>query len=90
MDSIVQFGDENPVTYQHMKKILIGALIGGLVGAGAILVLAAQSAKQAQAGIRRRGSRWLERATLAGGGFPARGRVTAGGRTAGNMTVHVS
>ena len=90
MDSIVQFGDENPVTHQPMKKILIGALIGGLVGAGAILVLAAQSANQARAGMRRRGSRWLDRANGIAGDSPARDRFTAGGRTAGNMTVHVS
>jgi hypothetical protein len=72
------------------KGIFFGALIGGLAGAAALLLFAVQSENQARASIRRQGIDWLDRAAGIAQPSPVRGRNAAGGRTAGNMTVHVS
>jgi gas vesicle protein len=75
---------------QYTRNILLGLMIGGMAGATAILLFAAQSAKLARANIRRQGNRWLERAAGNAKHFPMQDRNAAGGRTAGNMTVHVA
>ncbi|MBN2086255.1 MAG: hypothetical protein JW748_13630 [Anaerolineales bacterium] len=75
---------------QNTKKVFIGVLIGGLAGAATILLVAAQSAVQARAKIRRQGIRWRDRAAGIAEHAPAPVRHAAGGRTAGNMTVHLA
>ena len=74
---------------QYTKNVLLGLMIGGMAGATAILLFAAQSAKLARANIRRQGIRWLERAAGNAEHSPAQNRIAAGARTNGNMTVHI-
>ena len=75
---------------QYTKNVLFGLMIGGMAGVAAILVFAAQSARLARAKIRRQDFQWRDRTAGTADASPARGRNAAGGRTAGNMTVHVS
>ena len=75
---------------QYTKNILFGLMIGGMAGVATILLFAAQSAKLARAKIRRQDFQWRDRTAGMAGPSPVRGRNAAGGRTAGNMTVHVS
>jgi gas vesicle protein len=75
---------------KNIKGIFFGALIGGLAGVAALLLLAAQTGTQARSGIRRTSMQWLDRAADIAKPSPEHGRNAAGGRTAGNMTVHVS
>ena len=77
---------DNPNT----KNILFGLVIGGMAGAATLLLFAVQSAKLARAKIRRQDFQWIDRTAGTANPDPARGRNAAGGRTAGNMTVHVS
>ncbi len=74
----------------YTKNVLFGLMIGGMAGVAAILVFAAQSARLARAKIRRQNFQWRDRTAGMADASPASGRNAAGGRTAGNMTVHVS
>jgi gas vesicle protein len=75
---------------QYTKNVLFGLMIGGMAGVAALLLFAAQSAKLARAKIRREDFQWRDRTAGTAKPYPARDRNAAGGRTAGNMTVHVS
>jgi gas vesicle protein len=80
---------ERAMDTQYTKNVLFGLMIGGLAGAAAILLFAAQSATLAHAKIRRQGIRWLDRAAGIANHSPMQGSNAAGMRTPGNMTVHI-
>jgi hypothetical protein len=81
---------ERAMDNQYTKNALFGLMIGGMAGAAAILLFAAQSAKLARAKIRRQGIQWLDRAAGIARQSSAQSRTVAGGRTPGNMTVHIA
>jgi len=74
---------------QNTKNVFLGVMIGGLAGAATILLVAAQSVIRTRATIPL-GIPWPGRAAGITKQSPAPAGNAAGGRTAGNMTVHIA
>jgi hypothetical protein len=80
---------DSGVYMQNTKNVFLGVLIGGLAGAATILLVAAQSIIRTRATIPP-GIHWPDRAAGVAKYSPAPAGNAAGGRTAGNMTVHIA